>query len=77
MKLRHIIILIILAATTIFACNDTVYPDPMKEPVKMAIPTEGKSYPDESIIIMSDGTIVIDESEFDEEVNRYTAIKKN
>ncbi len=59
-----------------FACEDTVYPDPMKEPVKMAIPTEDKSYLDENIFLMSDGTITINEIEFDEEVNRYTAIKK-
>lgn len=74
MKLRHIIILIILAATTIFACNDTVYPDPMKEPVKVVNKKDIRAY--EDFLVMPDGTIIADGLFYDEEKIPHTEIKK-
>lgn len=54
MKLTKTLILTIILAATLFACEDTVYPDPAKEPVKVIGESILSAF---DVTIMSDGTI--------------------
>lgn len=73
MKLKNIIILTILATATIFACDDTVYPDPTKEPVKMAAKNGNERY---EMYVAPDGTIISKGSCYNNESWQWGVFRK-